>query len=192
MPPHPDNPPVSAAFQEATLAGGCFWCIEAGLERLLGVAAVVSGYTGGHQADPDYDSVCSGDSGHAEAVRITFDPAIIPYRDLLEVFFALHDPTTPNRQGADVGSQYRSAIFFHSPQQDAVARAVVDDLLRQRVFAGPIVTRIEPAGRFYAAEACHQNYFRNHPDQPYCQRVVAPKLARLREKFISRLKPGTR
>lgn len=167
----------------ATLAGGCFWCLEAVFELLLGVEKVESGYTGGNVPNPGYDQVCSGTTGHAEAVRITFDPAAISFRDLLEVLFTIHDPTTLNRQGNDVGSQYRSAIFTHSPEQKAAAEEVIAGLS-----VAPVVTEIVPAGVFYPAEDHHQEYFRRHGEQPYCQFVVAPKVAKLREKFKGKLK----
>lgn len=169
----------------ATLAGGCFWCLEAVFELLRGVEKVESGYTGGTVPNPSYEQVCSGTTGHAEAVRITFDPEVIAFRDLLEVFFAIHDPTTLNRQGNDVGSQYRSAIFTHSPGQKAVAGEVTAGLA-----VAPVVTEIAPAGVFYPAENYHQEYFRHHGEQPYCQLVVAPKVAKLRAKFKTRLKSG--
>ncbi|MGE5027266.1 MAG: peptide-methionine (S)-S-oxide reductase MsrA [Betaproteobacteria bacterium] len=172
-----------AGKETATLAGGCFWCLEAVFELLRGVEKVESGYTGGEIPNPDYEQVCSGATGHAEAVRITFDPAVISYRDLLEVFFTIHDPTALNRQGNDVGSQYRSAIFTHSPEQKAVAGEVIAGLL-----VSPVVTEIIPAGAFYPAENYHQEYFRQHGEQPYCRIVVAPKVAKMRERFKEKLK----
>jgi peptide-methionine (S)-S-oxide reductase len=171
--------------ETATLAGGCFWCLEAVFELLRGVEKVESGYTGGTVPNPGYEQICSGTTGHAEAVRITFDPEVIAFRDLLEVFFAIHDPTTLNRQGNDVGSQYRSAIFTHSPEQKAVAEEAIAGLS-----VAPVVTEIVPAGVFYPAENYHQEYFRHHGEQPYCQLVVAPKVAKLRKKFKERLKSG--
>lgn len=188
--PKPDEP--SEACEFATLAGGCFWCLEAVFDELEGVAEVVSGYTGGHVAEPAYRDVCAGATGHAEAVRLSFDPGAISYRELLEVFFAIHDPTTKDRQGNDVGSQYRSAIYYHSPQQKAEAEALMGELAAQRVFAVPIVTELAPAGIFYPAEDYHQEYFRNNAYQPYCQYVVAPKLAKFREKFAARRKSPSR
>ncbi len=178
----------SRRLEMATLAGGCFWCVEAVFENLEGVERVVSGYTGGQAPNPTYREVCNDATGHAEAVQVTFDPAVISYRDLLEVFFAFHDPTTPNRQGADVGTQYRSAIFFHSQEQKAAAEAVIAELTRERVFDRPIVTQLEPATRFYPAEDYHQGYFRQNPEQPYCQATIAPKVAKLRRKYAARLK----
>ena len=171
----------------ATLAGGCFWCLEAVFERLRGIERVVSGYTGGHLPEPDYYAVCSGTTGHAEAVRITFDPAVISYRDLLEIFFAFHDPTTLNRQGPDVGTQYRSAIFTHSAEQEEVARQVIADLTGAGTFDRPIVTQVVPAGDFWAAEASHQQYYQRNQRQPYCQAMIAPKVAKLRQKYAERL-----
>lgn len=174
---------MSQNRETATLAGGCFWCLEAVFELLEGVEKVESGYTGGNTPDPRYEQICSGTTGHAEAVRITFDPAEISFRELLEVFFTIHDPTTLNRQGNDVGSQYRSAIFIHSPEQQAIAEEAVAAI-------PSAVTEIVAAGIFYLAEDYHQEYFRGHGDQPYCRFVVAPKVAKLREKFKSRLKGG--
>jgi peptide-methionine (S)-S-oxide reductase len=173
----------------ATLAGGCFWCVEAVLERLEGVQKVVSGYIGGRHPNPSYEAVCSGATGHAEAVQVTFDPSVISYRDLLEVFFAFHDPTTLNRQGADVGTQYRSAIFPNSDEQRATAEQVIKQLSDARVFGAPIVTQIEPDAPFYPADAYHQGYFRSNPNQPYCAAVISPKVAKLRNKYRDRLKP---
>ena len=184
--PQSDKPP--AGREAATLACGCFWCLEAVFDELKGVEDVVSGYIGGRNAQPTYQQICNGDTGHAEAVRLVFDPAVISYRDLLEVFFVIHDPTTRNRQGNDVGTQYRSAIFFHSPGQKATAEAVMDELKRENAFAAPIVTELAPAGTFYPAEDYHQEYFRHNAYQPYCQFVVAPKLAKFREKFAARRK----
>jgi peptide-methionine (S)-S-oxide reductase len=171
----------------ATLAGGCFWCLEAVFERLRGVERVVSGYAGGDLPEPDYYAVCSGATGHAEAIRVSFDPAVISYRDLLEIFFAFHDPTTLNRQGPDVGTQYRSAIFTHSPEQDAEAREVIAELNAAGVFSRPIVTQVAPAGDFWAAEASHQQYYQRNATQPYCQAMIGPKVAKLREHYAARL-----
>lgn len=182
----PNIPPAGHEF--ATLAGGCFWCLEAVFEELEGVSAVVSGYAGGHLPDPDYRQVCSGDTGHAEVVRLTFDPARIGYREILEIFFAIHDPTTPNRQGNDVGTQYRSAVYFHSPQQQATAQALLGEFAAESVFGAPVVTELAPAGIFYPAEAYHRHYYRNNAQQPYCQFVVAPKLAKFRKLFPAKRK----
>jgi len=174
----------------ATLAGGCFWCLEAVFDQLKGVDSVESGYMGGKSPDPTYEEVCSGRSGHAEVVRVAFDPAVIPYADLLEVFFAIHDPTTRDRQGNDVGTQYRSAIFFHSPQQERAARETVERLGRE-VFSRPIVTQIVPATDFHMAEEYHQEYYeRVGSRNPYCTFVIDPKVAKLRQKFAKRIKEG--
>ncbi|HEX8179097.1 MAG TPA: peptide-methionine (S)-S-oxide reductase MsrA [Pyrinomonadaceae bacterium] len=172
----------------ATLAGGCFWCLEAVYKDLRGVERVVSGYTGGDKANPTYDQVCAGTTGHAEAVQITFDPQVTSYQELLEVFFTIHDPTTLNRQGADVGTQYRSAIFYHTPAQQAAAEEVIARLTADKVWDAPIVTERVPAAEFYPAEAYHQEYFERNPGQPYCRAVVAPKVAKFRSKFLAKLK----
>lgn len=178
-----------AGKHTATLGGGCFWCLEAVFDGLRGVERVESGYAGGRAADPTYRQVCEGNTGHAEVVRVTFDPAAVSYREILEVFFTIHDPTTKDRQGNDVGSQYRSVIYFHSPEQQETARKIVAELQAERVFARPIVTEVAPAGVFYEAEDYHQEYFRNNAEQPYCQAVVAPKLAKFRAKFAAKVKP---
>ncbi|MBI5937749.1 MAG: peptide-methionine (S)-S-oxide reductase MsrA [Betaproteobacteria bacterium] len=174
--------------ETATLGGGCFWCLEAAYECLRGVLGVESGYMGGQVERPSYEAVCNGDTGHAEVVQVRFDPAVIAYREILEVFFAIHDPTTPNRQGNDRGSQYRSAIFCHSPEQLAAARGLIAELTEARAFVDPIVTEVATAPAFWPAEAYHQGYFRKHPSQGYCVAVVAPKLAKFRERYSSRLK----
>ncbi|MDD5295333.1 MAG: peptide-methionine (S)-S-oxide reductase MsrA [Rhodocyclaceae bacterium] len=174
----------------ATLGGGCFWCLEAVFLRLQGVAEVVSGYCGGPGPNPSYREVCSGDSGHAEVVRIRFDPEQLSYRKLLEAFFAIHDPTTPDRQGNDVGSQYRSVIFCHSPEQEAQARALMREL--EQAGSAPIVTQVLPEAPFFRAEAYHQDYFARNPGQPYCQFVVAPKVGKLARNFGNLLKGETR
>lgn len=167
----------------ATLAGGCFWCTEAIFRELKGVEKVESGYSGGHTVDPTYEQVCTGTTGHAEAVQITFDPAIISYRALLEVFFATHDPTTLNRQGADVGTQYRSAVFYHSEAQREIALQVIRELEAARLWPGPIVTEVVPFSRFYRAEEYHQDYFARNPEKGYCRVVIAPKVAKFRERY---------
>ena len=169
--------------ETAILAGGCFWCLEAVFDRLRGVASVESGYTGGQVKNPAYREVCNGTTGHAEAVRITFDPAVIRYRDLLDVFFAIHDPTTKDRQGNDVGTQYRSAIFYTSEAQKGAAEEKLRQLTAERAFPAPVVTELVPAQPFYEAEGYHQEYFENNPTQPYCQMVVAPKVRKALEKF---------
>jgi peptide-methionine (S)-S-oxide reductase len=172
----------------ATLAGGCFWCIESVFNRLRGVESAVSGYMGGHTANPTYKDICNGDTGHAEVVQVTFDPAEIAYRELLEIFFNLHDPTQLDRQGNDVGTQYRSAIFCHTPEQQAEAEAVIAELTAAQQFAAPIVTEVTGATTFYPAEDYHQGYFEQNTNQPYCQFVVAPKVAKAEARYASRLK----
>jgi peptide-methionine (S)-S-oxide reductase len=173
----------------ATLAGGCFWCLEAVYDELRGVSAVESGYMGGKTPRPSYEEVCSGRSGHAEVVRVTFDPAEVSYEDLLGVFFAIHDPTTPNRQGNDVGTQYRSAIFYHSEAQKQAAEAMVRRLTGEKLFRDPIVTEIVPASQFHVAEDYHQEYFaRVGASNPYCSAVIEPKVAKFRKYFVERLK----
>jgi peptide-methionine (S)-S-oxide reductase len=172
----------------ATLAGGCFWCLEAVYDQMQGVESVESGYIGGAAPHPTYEAVCSGRTGHAEAVRITFDPAVVSYRELLEVFFVIHDPTTLNRQGNDSGTQYRSAIYYHSPEQKATAEAIVAELNGEEAFPRPIVTEITPADTFYEAEAYHQEYFAKNPGQGYCSFVVAPKVAKFRKHFAEKMK----
>ncbi len=177
------------ATELATLGGGCFWCIEAALQQLKGVSKVVSGYAGGQAANPSYEAVCTGRTGHAEVVQATFDPAAIPYRTLLQAFFSVHDPTTKDRQGADVGTQYRSVVFTHSPQQAATAKALIEELQRD-VFDKPIVTEVLPAPAFHPAEGYHQNYYNDNPGQGYCMAVIAPKLAKLRKAWAPLLKPA--
>jgi peptide-methionine (S)-S-oxide reductase len=172
----------------ATLAGGCFWCLEAVYDELEGVLSVESGYIGGHVANPTYKQVCMGDTGHAEAVQITFDPSVTTFRDLLEVFFVIHDPTTLNRQGNDQGTQYRSAIFYHSPQQKETADSLIRELTAAQAWRDPIVTEVVPAEHFYEAEDYHQDYFAHNPYQPYCMFVVGPKVDKFREKFSKKRK----
>ena len=172
----------------ATLAGGCFWCLEAVFDELRGVAEVESGYAGGQVPNPTYRQVCNGTTGHAEVVQITFDPQAVSFRQLLEVFFTIHDPTTPNRQGADVGTQYRSAIFYHSPEQKAAAEQVIAEINQAGIWDGPVVTELAPAPTFYRAEDYHQEYYVNNSNQPYCRAVVAPKVAKLRKYFVEQLK----
>ncbi len=179
---------MTATRETATLAGGCFWCLEAVFEPLAGVESVVSGYTGGRHPNPSYEAVCTGVTGHAEAVQVTFDPSVLGYADLLELFFAFHDPTTLNRQGPDTGTQYRSAIFVHTPEQKAIAEATVARLTAEKVFPDPIVTEIVPLVEFYAAEAYHQGYYQRNPSQGYCAAVIGPKVAKLRAKYAARLK----
>lgn len=172
----------------ATLAGGCFWCLEAVFDGLKGVESVESGYMGGHLQDPTYADVCSGSSGHAEVVQLTFDPAIVSFREILEVFFVIHDPTTLNFQGNDYGTQYRSAIFHHSPQQKATAEQIKAELDNGGLWDRPIVTEISAAGTFYPAESDHQEYYQRNPHQPYCMMVVRPKVAKFRKQFVGKLK----
>jgi len=182
------TPSPSAAAETAILGGGCFWCLEAVFDDLAGVLSVESGYAGGAKPHPSYDEVCGGRTGHAEVVRITFDPAVLPLRDLLTVFFTIHDPTTRNRQGNDVGTQYRSVIFCATPEQRAIAAAVVAELGAAKLWRDPIVTEIAGAATFYPAEDYHQEYYARNGGQPYCQVVVAPKVAKFRKQFAQRLK----
>ena len=172
----------------ATLAGGCFWCLEAAFQQLKGVEKVESGYAGGHVHNPSYEQVCTGTTGHAEVLQITFDPAIISFDDLLHVFFTIHDPTTLNRQGADVGTQYRSAIFYHGPEQKAVAERVIAELQAEGVWDDPIVTEVKPLEIFYPAEEYHRDYYRRNPNQGYCRAVIAPKVAKVRKLYLEKLK----
>lgn len=172
----------------ATLAGGCFWCIEVIYDELIGVSDVVSGYMGGKTLNPTYREVCSGNTGHAEVIQVTFDPGVVSYREILEVFFTIHDPITLNRQGNDVGTQYRSAVFYHSEKQHEIAKQTIADFDREKIWAGPIVTEVTAGQTFYPAEAYHQSYYVNNPEQGYCQIVIAPKVAKFRQKFLSRLK----
>lgn len=181
-----------ATKERATLAGGCFWCLEAVFDQLQGVESVESGYMGGRVTNPTYEAVCAGTTGHAEAVDIWFDPAVVSYREILEIFFVIHDPTTLNRQGNDVGTQYRSAIFYHSPEQHAVAQSVVAAMTSAQVFPNPIVTQIVPAVEWYVAEPYHQEYFVRNPAQPYCAYVVGPKVAKFRQRFAERMKSSSR
>ncbi|MGH7232372.1 MAG: peptide-methionine (S)-S-oxide reductase MsrA [Nitrospiraceae bacterium] len=183
----PATPPSGKDM--ATLAGGCFWCLEAVYDQMKGVESVESGYMGGQAPDPSYEAVCGGQTGHAEAVQITFDPKVVSYREILEVFFAIHDPTTLNRQGNDVGTQYRSAIFYHSPNQKAAAEEVIAALTKDKTFDRPIVTQVVPAEPFYVAEKYHQEYFARNPAQGYCVYVVNPKVAKFRQQFAEKVKP---
>jgi peptide-methionine (S)-S-oxide reductase len=179
---------VTPEKEVATLAGGCFWCLEAVYDQLRGVDDVVSGYAGGRVRNPSYREVCAGTTGHAEVVQVTFDPATISFREILEVFFTIHDPTTLNRQGADVGTQYRSAIFYHSPQQKAIAGEVTGEIDAAKLWPAPIVTEVTPFQAFYPAEDYHQEYFARNPTQGYCTIVIAPKVAKFRKQYLSRLK----
>lgn len=175
-------------LEQATLAGGCFWCLEAAFLELRGVEHVISGYAGGHVDNPTYQQVCSGLTGHAEVVQIAFDPRVITFKDLLEVFFTIHDPTTLNRQGYDVGTQYRSAIYYHSEEQKTIAQATIAEITATGIWDDPIVTEVSPLPHFYPAEDYHHRYFENNPKQPYCRAVVEPKVAKVRQKFLQRLK----
>jgi peptide-methionine (S)-S-oxide reductase len=175
-------------FEVTTLGGGCFWCLEAVYDELEGVTDVVSGYAGGHAPNPDYQAVCTGRTGHAEVVQVTFDPEIIRFREILEVFFTIHNPTTLNRQGADVGTQYRSAIFYHSEEQKMIAMEVKDSFEEQGVWSKPIVTEITRLDTFYPAEDYHQEYYKKNPYQGYCLAIIEPKVAKFRKKYADRLK----
>lgn len=179
---------VSPPSETAVLGGGCFWCLEPVFDELAGVRSVESGYAGGAPANPTYEAVCGGDTGHAEVVRVTFDPQRLPFRDLLTVFFAIHDPTTRDRQGNDVGTQYRSVVYCQTPQQRATTLQVIAELNATRLWSGPIVTEVSDATPFFPAEGYHQEYFARNPRQPYCQAVVAPKVAKFRKQFLERLK----
>jgi peptide-methionine (S)-S-oxide reductase len=174
--------------EQATFGGGCFWCLEAVFEQLQGVDKVESGYAGGATANPTYKQVCAGNTGHAEVVQINFDPSVIAYRDLLDVFFATHDPTTLNRQGADIGTQYRSVVFYHSPQQKEAAEQRIAELNAAKIWPAPIVTQVVPFTAFFKAEDYHQGYFGDNPGQPYCQGVISPKVSKFRKQFAGRLK----
>ena len=182
------TPPSSAALETAVLGGGCFWCLEAVFDELDGVQSVESGYAGGRSANPTYDDICTGRTGHAEVVRVTFDPSVLSFRDLLSVFFTIHDPTTRDRQGNDVGTQYRSVIFCQTPEQRATAESVRAELSAANLWQDPIVTEIADAAPYYEAERYHQEYFAQNPGQPYCAVVVAPKVAKFRKHFTARLK----
>lgn len=179
---------MNTDLQAATLAGGCFWCLEAVYDELKGVHSVESGYAGGQMDNPTYREVCNGNTGHAEVVQIRFDPGVISYRDLLNVFFTIHDPTTLNRQGGDIGTQYRSAIFYHDEEQKQIAEEAIKDLQAQKIWDHPIVTEVTKFDKFYVAEDYHQEYFANNPYQPYCQVIVAPKVAKFRKHFLQMLK----
>ena len=175
-------------METATLAAGCFWCVEAVFDDLVGVEDVVSGYSGGHSENPTYKEVCSETTGHAEVVQITFDPSQLSFKELLQVYFTVHDPTTLNRQGGDIGTSYRSAIFYHSDEQKRVAHEVINEITAEGVYDAPIVTEVTAFDKFWPAEDYHQEYFANNPTQPYCAAVVAPKVAKFRQKFTARLK----
>jgi peptide-methionine (S)-S-oxide reductase len=177
-----------ATQETATLGGGCFWCLEAVYQELEGVISVTSGYMGGHVDNPAYDQVCGGGTGHVEVTQLVFDPAVVGFRDILEVFFTIHDPTSLDRQGNDVGPQYRSAIFYHSEEQKRVAEEEIEEINLEGIWSKPIVTEVRQAETFYPAEDYHQEYFSNHPNQPYCSYIVAPKVKKFREKFAARMR----
>lgn len=183
-----ESPETGTATRTATLGGGCFWCLEAVYQEVDGVERVESGYAGGHVEDPSYRAVCTGTTGHAEVVRLHFDPQAVSYRELLEIFFAVHDPTTPGRQGADVGPQYRSIILYETPEQRATAEALIEELDSEDLFGARIVTELEPLERFWPAEDYHQDYYRQNRGQPYCRAVIDPKLAEFRKRFAERRK----
>ncbi|MDB5863249.1 MAG: peptide methionine sulfoxide reductase [Betaproteobacteria bacterium] len=178
----------SSTREVATLAGGCFWCLEAVFDDMKGIQSVESGYMGGEVPNPTYEQVCGGRTGHAEVVQLTFDPAVVSFKEILQVFFVIHDPTTPDRQGNDVGTQYRSAVFYHTPEQQTAIQEVIRELLSAKLFSAPIVTQVAPASTFYVAENYHQEYYVRNQYQPYCQYVVAPKVAKFRKHFLDRLK----
>src|SRR2546425_298074 len=184
----PEQASISKALEVATLAAGCFWCTEAVFDHLKGVVKVESGYSGGNAPNPSYEEVCTGDTGHAESIEITFDPSIISFKDLLQIFFTTHDPTTYNRQGGDVGTQYRSAVFYHNPEQEKIAREVIQEFNDSRVWKKPIVTEVVPYREFYKAEDYHQDYYAKNSRQPYCRVVIEPKIAKLREHYREKLK----
>ncbi len=179
---------VKNELETATFGGGCFWCTEAVFDEVIGVTDVVSGYTGGQRANPTYDDICTGTTGHAEVVRVTFNPSVISYAEVLEIFFATHDPTTLDKQGADRGTQYRSAIFVHSSEQRLIAEKMIAQLNAEKIWGSPIVTEVTDAPIFYPAEDYHQEFFKRNPDQGYCMAVVSPKLSKFRQKFLSKLK----
>jgi peptide-methionine (S)-S-oxide reductase len=183
---HTKPPPQGKEI--ATLAGGCFWCLEAVYDELNGIEEVVSGYAGGKVPNPSYEMVCTGITGHAEVVQITFDPKVISFKEILEVFFTIHDPTTLNRQGPDVRTQYRSAIFYHTSEQKRIAEQVIAELEAARIWDAPIVTELKPFEEFYPAEDYHQEYFKRNPSQPYCRVVIAPKVAKFRKRFLYKLR----
>jgi len=180
--------PTSTGKELATLGGGCFWCLEAVFDQVKGVDSVESGYMGGGRPNPTYEAVCTGTTGYAEIIQIRFDPNVISFREILEIFFGIHDPTTLNRQGNDAGTQYRSAIFYHSPEQEATAKEVIEQLTKDQLFDAPIVTEVVPASTFYIAENYHQEYFVQNPSQPYCAYLISPKVAKFRQQFTEKLK----
>ncbi len=186
----PGNSSVSSSkdAELATLGGGCFWCTEAIFNQLKGVEKVESGYSGGNLENPTYEQVSTGTTGHAEVVQLTFDPSLISFKEILQIFFSTHDPTTLNRQGPDVGTQYRSVIFYHTEQQKTIAEQAIKEMTEEKLFDAPIVTRIEPFNRFHEAEDYHKDYFKRHPEQQYCRIIIAPKMAKLQKLYLSKLK----
>jgi peptide-methionine (S)-S-oxide reductase len=182
------TPDLGTTQQLATLAGGCFWCIEGAFNQVEGINSAISGYMGGHSQNPSYEEICTGESGHAEVVQLSFDPDKISYQEILEIFFTLHDPTQLNRQGNDIGTQYRSAIFFHDEQQEVTATKIISEMSEANMFNQAIVTQVCSTETFYSGEAYHQNYINNNPENPYCQAVVSPKLAKFRKTFVAKLK----
>ena len=180
--------PTSTGNELATLGGGCFWCLEAVFDQVKGVESVESGYMGGEGPNPTYEAVCTGTTGYAEIIQIRFDPNVISFREILEIFFGIHNPTTLNRQGNDAGTQYRSAIFYHSPKQEATAKEVIEKLTKDQLFDSPIVTEVVPSSTFYIAESYHQEYFVQNPSQPYCAYLISPKIAKFRQQFANKLK----
>jgi len=182
------QPKDNKDLEVATLAAGCFWCTEAAFSIMKGVERIEPGYTGGSMPNPSYEQVSAGTTGHAEATQIFFDPKIISYKEILEILFAMHDPTSLNRQGADVGTQYRSAIFYHNPEQKTIAEKLIDELAKEEIWDKPIVTTIEPLKVFYKAETYHKDYYKKHPKEPYCKIVIAPKIAKLQHRFFDKIK----
>jgi peptide-methionine (S)-S-oxide reductase len=183
-----DNVKSESHLEVATLASGCFWCTEAVFQEIKGVVKVEPGYSGSSMLNPTYEQVSTGTTGHAEAVQLMFDPKVLSFMEILEIFFATHDPTTPNQQGADVGHQYRSAIFYHNDKQKAIAEEIIEELTSEKTFDSPIITEVKPFKKFYNAEDYHKEYFKKHPQQPYCRVVISPKIAKLRKKFHEKLK----
>jgi len=179
---------MSNKLEIATLAGGCFWCLESAFNSLKGIEAAISGYMGGQTTNPTYETVCRGDTGHAEVVQLTFDPELISYREILEIFFTLHNPTQLNRQGNDTGTQYRTGIFFHSDEQEQIANAIINEINKDGIWPDPIVTEVTAISHFYSGELYHQDYFNKNPENQYCQAVVSPKLAKFKKTFIAKLK----
>jgi peptide-methionine (S)-S-oxide reductase len=182
------NEHMTTKLALATLAGGCFWCIESAFNSLKGIEAAISGYMGGETNNPTYSDVCAGNTGHAEVVQLTFDPSVISYREILEIFFTLHDPTQLNRQGNDVGTQYRSAIFFHDNEQADIAKNIISEINQDEVWSTPVVTEVTPLSHFFTGELAHQDYFNRNPENQYCQAVISPKLAKFKKTFVTKLK----